>query len=140
MESCPTGRTVISRTILSRPPHLSFIILPHTEEKNDGRTNIGFWDDPAERVHWLARISEAGTYDVAGEFAASGISQLVLEVDGKTVKFSVPRTGGWDKPRTVKIGQFEFDKPGVYHLILGAADPEAWKAVNVWQLQFAPRP
>jgi len=93
------------------------------EEKND-RTNIGYWDDPAERVHWLARITRAGRYSIAGEFAAVADGRLLLEVAGQQLEFAVPRTGGWSNAKMVGIGQVEFEKPGVYHLKLGAAEPE----------------
>ncbi|MCH5376392.1 MAG: hypothetical protein JJ992_20680, partial [Planctomycetes bacterium] len=112
----------------------------NTETKTD-RTNIGFWDDPDERVHWLVRVTRAGRYGVAGEFAvASGVSPLAVEVAGQTIDFSVPTTGGWNRPKLVPIGDVQFDEPGVYHLILHAGDKESWKAANVWKLEMAPQP
>ncbi len=112
----------------------------HTETKTD-RTSIGFWDDANERVHWLVRVTREGRYGVAGEFAvASGVSPLAVEVAGQTIDFSVPATGGWNSPKLVHIGEIQFDKPGVYHLILRAGDNESWKAANVWKLEMAPQP
>jgi hypothetical protein len=52
----------------------------------------------------------------------------------------VPGTGGWGKPQTISVGQLRFDQPGVYHLVLAAAAPDAWRAVNIWQLWLAPKP
>jgi hypothetical protein len=36
------------------------------------------------------------------------------------------------------MGEFTFDKPGVYHMILRPTDASTWKAVNVWKLQMRP--
>lgn len=109
-----------------------------TEEKY-GRTNIGFWDDPRESVHWLVRITRAGEYVVGGEFAAaSGASRLVLRCRRNEVTFDVPRTVGWDKAAQVEIGKLAFDEAGVYHVSLRPAAAETWKAVNVWQIELIP--
>jgi alpha-L-fucosidase len=111
----------------------------NTEEKN-GRTNIGFWDNPNERVHWLVRITRAGRYSVAGEFATVNESRLTLKVAAQEVEFAVPRTGGWGSAKTVEVGHVEFAEPGVYHLILSPSDADTWQAVNVWQVLLAPAP
>lgn len=109
-----------------------------TEERG-GRTNIGFWDRPDEDVHWLARVDRAGRYTVRAELAAAaGDSRLTLSAGRESVSFTVPRTATWDNARWVPVGTLEFDAPGVYHIILKAADPSVWRAVNVWQIQLAP--
>lgn len=108
------------------------------EERNN-QSNIGFWDNPQESVHWLVRIPAAGKYLVRGRFAAaSGASQLLLTAQENQLKISIPASGSWEKPMTVDAGSMAFEKPGVYHLILAAADRSAWKAVNVWDIQLAP--
>lgn len=106
------------------------------ENKYD-RPNIGFWDNPAESVHWLVRITKAGQYLVRGEFAAaSGPSKLTLRIRRTELSVDVPKTAGWDKPTQVEIGQVTFDEPGVYHLSLRPAAPETWKPVNLWQIEL----
>jgi len=107
-------------------------------EKKASRTNIGFWDDSKESVHWLVRIGEPGSYMIRGEFAAAGPSRLRLRVGDKQVQFNVPSTGGWDKSAQVDIGRLTFDTPGIYHAILEPGNPRNWRAVNVWQVQLAP--
>ncbi|MBN2513349.1 MAG: alpha-L-fucosidase, partial [Sedimentisphaerales bacterium] len=108
------------------------------EERNN-QTNIGFWDNPKDAVHWLVRIPAEGNYLVRGRFAAaSGASQLLLTAQENQLKMSIPASGSWDKPVTVDAGKLTFEKPGIYHLILAAADGSAWKAVNVWDIQLAP--
>jgi hypothetical protein len=51
----------------------------------------------------------------------------------------VPKTNGWFKPQFVSFGAFTFAKAGVYHLVLQPSDPAHWRAVNVYQLQLAPK-
>lgn len=109
-----------------------------TEDKY-GRTNIGFWDDPAESVHWLVRIPQAGKYLVRGEFASvSGNSRLKLTVDDNELQFDIPNTDAWNKPTKTKIGPVKFARPGIYHLKLEPANPTTWKAANLWQIQLVP--
>lgn len=108
------------------------------ENKLASRANVGFWNSADERVHWLVKIPSAGAYKVQGEFATtSGQNSLVIEVAGKRVSFTLPNTGSWDKPRTVKAGTISFAKRGVYHLVLS---PKAsnWRAANLWNLQLIP--
>ncbi len=104
-----------------------------------GRPNIGAWDDPKERAHWLVWIREAGTYAVRGEFSSAyGPSGFKTTLAGRTGTVAVPQTQGWFKPVFAHLGQFKVDRPGVHRLTLEPADAGNWKAVNVWQLQLAP--
>jgi hypothetical protein len=104
-----------------------------------GRPNIGAWDNTGERVHWLVHIREAGTYAIRGEFSSAyGASGLKMTLLGKTRTASVPKTKGWFNTVFVSLGRFEVNEPGVYQLTLEPADPDKWKAVNVWQIQMAP--
>ena len=107
-------------------------------EKKGSRTNIGFWDDPKESVHWLVRIGAPGVHMIRGEFAATGASRLRLRVGDKQVRFDVPATGSWNRSTQVDVGRLRFEAPGIYHAILEPANPNNWRAVNVWQLQLAP--
>jgi alpha-L-fucosidase len=110
-----------------------------TEKKAD-RTAVGFWDNPAERIHWLVRIERPGAYAVRVEAASTAASALALDAEGRTTAAEVKATGGFDKPRFTDLGRLEFDKAGVYHVVLRPADPQAWKPVNVWKVQLAPAP
>ena len=106
----------------------------------DGKPNIGVWNNPRERVHRLANLPQAGTYVLRGKFAAAaGASRLTLDVADKSVSFDIPRSENWAEPVVTEIGEIKIDGPGVYHLILRPANPENWKAVNVWQIQLAPK-
>ena len=97
-------------------------------ETKYGRSNIGYWDDPAESAHWLVRITRPGLYLVRGEFAAaSAPSKLTLRCRRTELTCDVPKTAGWDKAQSVEIGTLTFDAPGVYHLSVRPASPETWK-------------
>jgi len=108
-------------------------------EERRGRPNIGFWDNPAESIHWLLKVSQPGQYLVRGEFAAgAGPARLQLSVGEQSASFDVPASGGWDIAAFVDIAKMRFEIPGVYHVVLRPADPANHRAVNVWQIQFAP--
>lgn len=107
-------------------------------ESKLNRDVIGFWDNPNERVHWLIRIPAAGRYAVRGEFSAGmGSSEIALKCGSETLQAAIPRTADWDGTRFVDLGQLWFNRPGVYHLVLQAADFKNWRPVNVYRLQFA---
>ena len=91
-------------------------------------------------MHWLLYVTKAGVYNVAGDFATPH-SECLLTVDvaNQRLPFAVKRTGGWDKPQMTEIGTVQFDKPGVYHLVLEPTDRNKWHAVNVWDIKLAPQ-
>ena len=106
---------------------------------NEGRENIGYWDHPAEKIHWLVRLDRPGRWQVRGEFScAGGPSGLRIALAGRSVEAKVPPTQGWFKPVFVDIGRVQIDRSGVYQLTLEPTDAKKWKAVNVYQLQIAP--
>jgi len=118
-------------------------------EDKYGQPNIGFWDKPNESAHWLVRITRPGKYLVRARVsAAAGASKLALVMTRETtqsklhyeLKFQVPRTKDWAGAVTVKAGQLQFGAAGIYHLIVRPADPKNWRAVNLWQIEFAPVP
>ncbi len=107
------------------------------QQVNEGRSNIGFWDAAGDRLHWLVPVKAPGRYTLRGEFSSAyGSSALNATVAGQSHSAEVPRTDGWYKPQFVSFGEFRFDKPGVFHLVLEPA-PDRWRAVNVYQLQLA---
>ena len=102
-----------------------------------GGENIGFWDIPSEKVHWLIAIPESGHYRVRlRSTAASGKSSMRIETSGKSLVFDVPGTRDWTSIQRVNAGEIAFDKPGVYHVVLQAASSASWKPVNVFGLDF----
>lgn len=100
--------------------------------------NVGRWDNPAERIHWLARVPVAGAWRVQARVASTGGTRLALSSEGKRIEFDVPVSKDWHGVRTVEAGKLTFDKPGVYHLVLEAADPAKWRAANVYEVMLEP--
>ena len=108
------------------------------EQVNEGRANIGFWDNATDRLHWLVQVKSAGRYALRGEFSSAyGSSALKVTVAGQSLTADVPKTDGWFKPQFVSFGDVQFDKPGVFHLVLEPSSPDHWRAVNVYQVQLA---
>jgi alpha-L-fucosidase len=105
---------------------------------SEGRPNLGFWDAPQDKVHWLVKVKSAGRYMVRGEFSAAyAASGLQVAVAGQARSAAVPKTEGWYKPEFVSFGEIQFDRPGVFQLVLAPSAPDRWRAVNVYQLQLA---
>lgn len=103
-----------------------------------GRDIISFWDSPKDQVHWLIRIPSPGRYAVRGEFSAGmGTSEVALESGSEILRATIPRTTDWESTCFVGLGQLRFERSGVYHLILRAADFQNWRPLNVYRLQFA---
>ncbi len=108
-------------------------------QENEGRENIGYWDNTGDKIHWLVNIQQPGTWLIRGEFScASGPSHLALSLAGQRTDTKVPRTEGWFKPQWVDFGSVTIDKPDVYHLVLAPIYGDLWKPVNVYQLQLVP--
>jgi hypothetical protein len=107
-------------------------------QENEGRENIGFWDDAGAKAHWLVNVERPGAWLIRGEFScASGPSHLELSLAGERVEAKIPRTNGWFKPEWIEFGRVTIERPGVYHMTLAPNRAEAWKPVNVYQLQLA---
>ena len=104
------------------------------EQKIEGEKNIGHWNGPNSRARWRVRIEKAGRYDITAVVAARAATKLAVEVAGKTLTADVPRTGDWTDKRTIEIGRAEFARPGEHEVVLRPADPDKWKAVNLWQV------
>jgi len=108
------------------------------EQKVPGQRNVGHWNNADARVVWTVRIKQAGRYAVKAVVAARAPTKLAMEVGGQTVAADVPATGDWTDQRTITIGTVSFETPGEHQVVLRAADPAAWRAVNVWKVELAP--
>lgn len=120
----PAGRATLEGTKLKLQDHAG--------------ENIGFWDNPEERVHWLAHAPNAGTYLLRGRFASTGGARLKLSVGERAIEFDVPAVKDWKDIRRLDLGELKLDQPGVYHVILQPADAARWRAVNVYDIELAP--
>lgn len=103
-------------------------------EERSGRSNLGFWDDPADHAHWLLQVPSAGTYRFTLSYACTNAGVVRLTGEGVDATAVLKPTGGWDRFSEVVLGEAKFDKAGVYRVSLGAADPAKWTAINVTQI------
>ena len=89
-------------------------------------------------LHFLVYIPESGKYSIIGEFSAGYASSLLtVKVSGQEKAIDIPKTDGWFNTEIVDAGEFDFNSPGVYHLVLQPAEALKWKAVNVWELHLS---
>ncbi len=101
-------------------------------ETQSGQLCIGYWDNPADGVVWTALISTPGTYKVTAEVAAAnGASSLAVEVGKQQVHAAVPSTAAWDAFTTIELGTLTIGNAGQTEIVVKAADPKAWNAVNL---------
>lgn len=72
--------------------------------------NLGYWQSENDHAMWTLNVPQSGRYDVYLEYAcpqgAAG-SQVLLEVNGQRLSWTVSSTGSWDVYRTQKIGVIE---------------------------------
>ncbi|QDV17547.1 Cytochrome c [Gimesia panareensis] len=69
--------------------------------------NLGYWQSENDRAVWTLAVPRSGRYDVYLEYACpSGTAgdQLLLEVDGQQLFWTVPSTGSWDVYQNRRIG------------------------------------
>ncbi len=106
-----------------------------TETKDGGKTNIGFWDNPADHAAWKVEVPAAGTYEVVGRFAALEAGAFRIAVAGASLEGKSPVTGAWDRFETVSLGTIEIGEAGVHSVkITPVAD--AWSAINLTFLEL----
>lgn len=69
--------------------------------------NLGYWQSENDRAVWTLNVPRAGRYDVYLEYACpagQAGDQLLLEVDGQQLFWTVPSTGSWDVYQSRRIG------------------------------------
>jgi len=124
-----------------------FLLVPDTavldgdqirEEKRGGKPNIGYWDRADERVEWAADVKRPGSFRVEIEAGGPNRTVFAVEVGGRPLTAEAPVTGSWDRPGLVTAGTVEIAKAGPCVVRVGAKDPAAWRAVNLWSLRLIP--
>ena len=108
------------------------------EEKGGGE-NIGFWDSGADSASWSVQFDRAGTYQVSLSAATvHGGAAAAIEAGGPALTVKVPSTGDYARFQNVSAGRLTIDKPGARKVTVRAADPGAWKAINLRMIQLTP--
>ena len=88
-------------------------------EPQPHKNTIGYWVNPEDWCRWRIYVETPGTYDLTihqGCGKGHGGSEVAIKSAEQVIEFIVEDTGHFQnfKPRT--IGQFRFDKPGVYNI------------------------
>ncbi len=104
------------------------------EEKAAGQPNLGFWNNSADRAHWLLPVADAGTYRFTLHYASEAPSAVALTGPGWRLDSGLKATGDWGRPVTAVLGEAKFERPGVVHLTLQPAAADRWAAINVWSI------
>jgi len=110
----------------------------NTETKDNGKHNIGFWDNPDDFASWKVEFPEAGTYRVFGRFASPKEASFQLQVGDATLQAQSPATSGFDRFKTVMIGSIRVKEPGVHDVNITPI-PEKWSAINCSFIEFRKR-
>jgi len=110
-----------------------------TENKDGGKTNIGFWDDPSAWASWEVSFPQAGTYEVHGRFAALKAGSFKVHVAGAALRGKAPVTDGWDSFQTVKLGTITVAKAGLQEVKIVPVR-SAWQPMNLTRLELKQAP
>ncbi|HWD38044.1 MAG TPA: alpha-L-fucosidase, partial [Fimbriimonas sp.] len=102
--------------------------------------NIGYWDNPDDRVSWKVDFPSAGTYEVTCQVATqgSGTSFVVDAGYGASSPISVPDTGNWDKFVTV-TGRVNVGSAGPTTVTFRPAGAIGWKPMNLAGVELRER-
>ena len=113
-------------------------------ETKDHKPNIGFWLKSSDYVEWKVQVDKPGTFDVAAELAIQNGGQEVRMVvqQGKmkpvtALQAKLEATGGYEKFKTVPLGQLTFKTAGKATVAL-RTKAEGWKPINVRHLKLVP--
>jgi len=106
-------------------------------EDHNGKSNIGFWDNPSDWASWKVDFTKSGVFGVSAQIAASNSgSEFIVEVAGQQLIGKAKPTGDWAKFEGVDIGTIEIKQPGVQEVKLRPRDPKSWKAINLREIKF----
>jgi len=107
----------------------------NVETRDNGKPNIGFWDDPADFASWKVDFPKAGIYHVSGRFACPKKATFQIRVGKTGLEATSPVTGGFGSFETVDLGSIKVSKKGI-HEVKVVPHPSAWSAMNVSHLEF----
>ena len=105
-------------------------------ESRAGKSNLGFWDNPADYASWKIKLAEPATFEVIARCATTNPStDFVVEVAGQKLAGKALSTKSWDEFADVKLGKVEL-KAGDHVLTMKPADANTWKAMNVQSVRL----
>jgi len=107
----------------------------HTESKDNGRPNIGFWDDPSAWVSWDVTFPKPGDYEVHARIAATRQGTFEVRIGAARLVGKSPATGAWDEFKTVRLGTIAVKKAGRQEVkVVPVAT--GWAAMNLSRLEL----
>lgn len=98
---------------------------------------LAAWDNPADYATWTVKVPERKTYEVNVVCSSlHGASEFVVEVAGRKLRGTAPKTGDWYDYRTVAVGRVELPPNEPVEVTIRAADPNRWHPINVRAIQL----
>ena len=99
------------------------------EGKNDKR-NIGYWTDARSWIQWEFMIDRPGKFEVFAEIAMQDdVSGLRIISGDQKLKATVTSTGGYQKFKTVKLGEITIEGTGEKSIQVKPIKNK-WKPIN----------
>ena len=105
------------------------------EAKDEGRSNVGFWDDAADVVAWKITFPATGRYEVHARLAGHGGGAFHVRAGGATLAAKAPRTGNWDIFETVLLGVLDMAETGE-SLVEVVPVKAGWAAMNLSRVEL----
>lgn len=110
-------------------------------ETKGKKSNIGFWDNPADNVSWSADIAKPGKFNVTASIATvnDNIPWRVV-IGEQSIDAVAKTTGSWDTFQNVTLGEITITNPGNITILAKPSDASKWKAINIENLVLTPVP
>ncbi len=101
-------------------------------ERRHDHDYIAAWDRAEEWASWALVVPAKATYEVS-VVCSTPIrdTDFIVEIGGQRLRGVAKKTAGWYEYRTVTVGRIELAPGAGIRLAIRAADPSAWKAINV---------
>lgn len=101
-------------------------------ERRHDHDYLGAWNSADEWASWALGVPAKATYEVS-VVCSTPIrdTDFIVEIAGHRLRGTAKKTAGWYEYRTVTVGRVELSPGAGIQLAIRAADPSAWKAINV---------
>ena len=102
-------------------------------------SNIGFWDNATDTVHWKVQDLPAGCYKIAAKTSAlnGGTDFMVTVGAEKPVRMTALKTDSWDTYVTAE-STVVVAKSGDQNITIAPADAATWKPMNLAGVTITP--
>jgi alpha-L-fucosidase len=107
----------------------------NTENRDNGKLNIGYWDDADEFASWQVEFAEVGEYTVSARIAAMSAGAFTIHAGDAQLAAQSKVTGDWGAFETISLGTIKIAAPGKVVLSV-KPDPKNWAAMNLSQIEL----